>query len=116
MTCFCSGCRSCKVVQEVNFKNIVVFSMKGMFNAIEHVILIEQKLWGYLVDDVVSHKNNYMSVVTYTIIYTILVVWICCTLLSFCSLPNQVEQFHKKNDWNSSVRNAHQSMFGLHPL
>ena len=41
--CFCRGYRSCKVVQEVNFKNIVVFSMKGMFK-IEHVVFIEQKL------------------------------------------------------------------------
>ena len=31
------------VVQEVNFKNIVAFSMKGMFNTIEQTVFIEQK-------------------------------------------------------------------------
>lgn len=68
-----------------------------------------------LLDDVVSHKNNYISIVTLTIIYTILVAWLYYTLQFFCSLPNLVGQFHKKNDWSTSVRNAHQSLLGLRP-
>ena len=98
-----------------NFKDIVMFSMKVCSMPLNMSYLLNKSFRFTLLDDVVSHKNNYISIVTLTIIYTTLVAWLCYTLLFFYSPPNQAVQFHKKNDWNSYVRNALQSSSELHP-
>ena len=82
----CGIYRSCSVVLLANFKDIVMFSMKACSIPLNKSCLLNNSFGGTLLDD----KNNYMPVVTLTIIYRILVVWLCCTQLYFCYPLNLV--------------------------